>query len=394
MSTERTVSSVFFYPKISSVQKKFLSLHDNLDKVRKREKDDMLKQINQQLLNLAFSGLQIGIAVFDKAGNKTASNDVYDELQKEYQQESSIVKLAVKEGTPQKEIRTMDDGTCLEEIVVPVINEAGETDGFICHLNDVTERETMIEALRMAKEEVTEDIRLEEIFINNLNHEIRTPLNAIIGFNDILNGVAGHHMDETEKMMMKQHIHKNADRLIRLINDILDLSKMEKGTLTVHKTVVRLMEVCCRARDAVKGELQQGVKLLHEYPVALQDTRIYTDEKRLEQLLRNILSNACRHTAAGSITLKVSLFNDELDGEQMLRIRVDDTGSGIPMEKRDELFKPFKKLHDSTQGLGMGLAICKQIAKMLDGHIYLDHSYTEGSSFVFEMPFEAIKDNI
>ena len=354
----------------------------------------MLRQINQQLLNLAFSGLQIGIAVFDKEGNKTASNDVYEGLQSEYQQDNSIIDLAVKQGAPQKEIRTMDDGTCLEEIVVPVICETGETEGFICHLSDVTERETMIEALRMAREEVTEDVRLEDIFINNLNHEIRTPLNAIIGFNDILNGVAGHHMDESEKMLMKQHIHKNADRLIRLINDILDLSKMEKGTLTVHKTVVSLMEVCCRARDAVKADLQPGVKLQHEYPIALQETRIYTDEKRLEQLLRNFLSNACRHTVAGFITLKVSLFNDELDGEQMLRIRVDDTGSGIPVEKRGELFKPFKKLHDSTQGLGMGLAICKQIAKMLDGHIYLDHNYTEGSSFVFEMPFEEIKDSI
>ena len=351
----------------------------------------MLRQINQQMLNLAFSGLQIGIAILDKTGSETACNDVYAELRQEYPIDDSLVKKAVGEGKPQKELLTMDDGTCVEEIVVPVPNEAGGTDGYICHLSDVTERETMIEALRLAKEEVTDDLRLEDIFINNLNHEIRTPLNAIIGFNDVLNGVAGRHMEEHEKHAIKEHIHKNADRLITLINDILDLSKMEKGSLTIHKTVVSLMEVCCRARDSVKSEVQKGVKLQHEYPLALQDTKIYTDGKRLEQLLRNVLSNACKHTSVGSVTLKVGTFVDELDGQQMLRIQVDDTGIGIPQEHREHIFTPFRKVEAETKGLGMGLAICKQIAKMLDGHIYLDHEYTGGSSFVFEMPLEEVK---
>lgn len=352
----------------------------------------MLKQINQQLLNLAFSGLQIGIAVLDKEGKATACNDLYSELQQTYPLDGGLIQKAIGEGKPQKELQTMDDGTCIEEIIVPVLNEAGETDGFICHLSDVTERETMIEALRLAKEEVTEDVRLEEIFLNNLNHEIRTPLNAIIGFNDVLNGVAGHHMEEHEKHAIKEHIHKNADRLITLINDILDLSKMEKGSLTIHKTVVSLMEVCCKARDAAKPEVQKGVKLQHQYPKVLQDTMIYTDGKRLEQLLRNILLNACRHTSAGTITLKVGTFIDELDGQPMLRIQVDDTGVGIPHEHREQIFNPFHKVDAESKGLGMGLALCKQIAKMLDGHIYLDHEYTGGSSFVVELPFVEIKE--
>ena len=352
----------------------------------------MLTQINEELLNLAFSGLQIGIAVLDKDGKVTACNDLYGELQLEYPLEDDLKQKAIADGKPQKELQTMDDGTCIEEIVVPVLNETGEVDGFICHLSDVTERETMLEALRVAKEEVTADVRLEEIFLNNLNHEIRTPLNAIIGFNDVLNGVAGHHMEEHEKHAIKEHIHKNADRLITLINDILDLSKMEKGSLTIHKTVVQLMEVCCKARDAVKPEVQKGVKLQHEYPIALQDTKIYTDGKRLEQLLRNILSNACKHTSAGTVTLKVGTFIDELDGQPMLRIQVDDTGIGIPHEHRETIFDPFRKVDAESKGLGMGLAICKQIAKMLDGHIYLDHEYSGGSSFVFEMPFVEIKE--
>ena len=99
---------------------------------------------------------------------------------------------------------------------------------------------------------------LEEIFLDNVSHEIRTPLNAIIGLNDLLNGVAGQHMEEDEKLMMKDHIHKSADRLITVVNDILDLSKMEKGLLPLHKTVTSLMEICYKARESVKYEVQEG----------------------------------------------------------------------------------------------------------------------------------------
>ena len=149
---------------------------------------------------------------------------------------------------------------------------------------------------------------LEEIFLDNVSHEIRTPLNAILGFNDLLNGVTGQHLDEEEKMVMKEHIHKNANRLVNVVNDILDLSKMQKGCLQLHKTVVGLMEVCYKARESVKHEVSPEVQLKHEYPVALKDTYIYTDGKRLEQLVRIFLENACEHTKAGEVTLKVNTF--------------------------------------------------------------------------------------
>lgn len=232
------------------------------------------------------------------------------------------------------------------------------------------------------------DKALEEIFLDNVSHEIRTPLNAIIGFNDLLNGVAGQHMEEEEKLMMKNHIHKSADRLITVVNDILDLSKMEKGLLPLHKTVASLMEICYKARESVKYEVQDGVTLQHEYPVALKETTIYTDAKRLEQLLHHFLKNACRHTYSGTITLKVKAYEEEATGWPMLQMRVDDTGVGIPVDQRDLLFLPFRKIDGKTEGLGMGLAICKQIAKMLGGKVYMDEHYEGGSSFVLEMPFE------
>ena len=229
---------------------------------------------------------------------------------------------------------------------------------------------------------------LEEIFLDNLSHEIRTPLNAIIGFNDLLNGVAGQHMSEDEKIVMKNHIHKNADRLLSVMDDILDLSRMEKGEMRLHKTIVSLMEICYKVREGVKYEVREGVKLMHEYPMALKDTRLYTDGKRLEQILHHFLQNACEHTFKGAILLKVKSFLDYESHRKMLELRVSDTGEGIPYDQRELLFLPFRKLDGKSEGLGMGLALCKQLAKMLGGRVYLDETYVGGSSFVLEIPFD------
>jgi hypothetical protein len=124
--------------------------------------------------------------------------------------------------------------------------------------------------------------------------------------------------------------------------------------------------------------------------VALKDTFIYTDSKRLEQLLRGFLLNACQHTSAGTVTLKVKTFEDADSGREMLQLRVDDTGEGVDHDQFDLLFRPFRKADSKSEGLGIGLAVCKEIARMLDGRVYLDTEYENGSSFVFEMPFEAI----
>lgn len=231
---------------------------------------------------------------------------------------------------------------------------------------------------------------LEEFFLDNVSHEIRTPLNALIGFNDLLNGVTGQHMDEEEKMVMRDHINRNAIRLMRAVDDILDLSMMQKGVMSLHKTVVGLMEVCYKARESVKREVRQGVKLQHEYPITLKDAYLYTDGRRLEQILRNLLLNACQHTEDGTITLKVTTFEAEKDRRKMLRISVDDTGEGIPKDQSDFLFKPFHKVDRKTEGLGTGLAVCKGLAELMNGDIYQDTSYKGGASFVFEMPFEDI----
>ena len=237
---------------------------------------------------------------------------------------------------------------------------------------------------------IEQERNLEEIFLDNVRNEIRTPLNAVVGFCDLLNGVTGQHLKEEEKLAMKEHLHRNANRLMTVVDDILDLSQMQKSTLVLHKTVIGLMETCYKARESVKHEVAPEVKLRHEYPVALKDTYLYTDGKRLEQLIRIFLENACQHTSQGEVTLKVKTFELLDDNRTMLQIRVDDTGEGIPEMHRDQVFKPFWKLDQKQEGLGVGLAISRQIAALLGGRVYLDHDYNGGASFVFEMPLEQV----
>ena len=203
-----------------------------------------------------------------------------------------------------------------------------------------------------------------------------------------------------------QHVHSmGADspqnQKLFFIIDMLD-EAIEKGKqveivygyygtdLQLHKTVVGLMEVCYKARESVKHEVSPEVQLKHEYPVALKDTYIYTDGKRLEQLVRIFLENACEHTKAGEVTLKVNTFELLENGQTMLQIRVDDTGVGIREDQYNLLFKPFRKLDRRSEGLGCGLALSREIAKLLDGRVYLDQDYRGGASFVFEMPLEEI----
>ncbi|MBQ9216419.1 MAG: HAMP domain-containing histidine kinase [Prevotella sp.] len=339
----------------------------------------MTQLISQQMLNLAFMGLQIGVGIYDMEGRLISCNEEFRKLKNMYLLDDGPLQRTMQSKKDELTLLKGSDGVVLESYVTPCVDETGEIISYLYRLSDVTSQNAP-----------SKDKALEEVFLNNVSHEIRTPLNAIVGFCDLLNGVTGLHMEESEKLMMKEHIHQNANRLVSTVEDILDLSKMQKGCLPLHKTVVSLMEVCYKAREGAKYGLQKGVKMKHEYPTSLRDKYIYTDGKRLEQLLRNLLTNACQHTSAGSVKLKVSTFNEEDGGRKMLQIRVDDTGGGVDAEQQDMLFMPFRKIDHRSEGLGVGLAICKEIARMLNGRIYYDMAYKGGSSFVLEMPFEEI----
>lgn len=233
------------------------------------------------------------------------------------------------------------------------------------------------EELRVARDKAEEANRLKSAFLANMSHEIRTPLNAIVGFSSVL--VAGDSSPE-EKEQYCDIIQKNSDLLLHLINDILDISRMESGKIKFVWEQCDVVELSRTALSTVECGGRTNASFRFESPVA--SLVIKTDTQRLKQVLINLLSNAAKFTPSGSI--KLALAIDE--HRHLLELSVSDTGCGIPSDKSDRVFERFEKLNEFSQGTGLGLAICKLIVENLGGKIWVDNNYTGGARFVFTHP--------
>lgn len=242
------------------------------------------------------------------------------------------------------------------------------------------EKESLQESekkLRIAKEEAEHANASKSAFIANISHEIRTPMNAIVGFSQLL--VADDYTKE-EREVFSETINNNSDLLLNLINDVLDLSRMESGNM---KFVIRAVDLKYCVQEALKSvehRVQAGVELILDCPY--DSFILNTDGLRLQQLLINLLSNAAKFTEQGRIELLVR-YEEELS---QVRFVVTDTGCGIAEDMRNVIFERFEKLNEYAQGTGLGLSICRLIASRLQGEIYLDVDYTSGARFVFIHP--------
>ncbi len=219
--------------------------------------------------------------------------------------------------------------------------------------------------------------RMKSVFIQNMTHEIRTPLNAIVGFSRLISEIAS---QDSEMRQYTEIIENNNYNLLKLIDQVLDLSDLESGK-GVELAPVNI-ESCCR--DAVKEariHLNEGVKMEFIPPDA--PIRSVTDGKRVEQILLNLLQNACRATATGKITLACALEGDP----SRVVFSVTDTGIGIPEDKREEIFARFMKLDDFSQGSGLGLSICRMLAEKMGGSLIVDETYTRGARLILTIPY-------
>lgn len=233
--------------------------------------------------------------------------------------------------------------------------------------------------LKQAKEEAEEANRKKSAFIANISHEIRTPLNAIVGFSELL---AENEYTESEKQEFASLINHNAELLMNLINDVLDLSRLESGNYKVSVKEADWADCCRRALDSVRHRVAPGVELIFTCTAA--PYVLPTDAQRLQQLLSRLLLNAAKFTERGSIRL--ALETDEAN--RRVQVSVTDTGCGIPPEKHQAVFETFEKLDDFRQGTGLGLPICRNIALRLGGTLFIDPAYRDGARFVFIKPFE------
>jgi signal transduction histidine kinase len=232
-------------------------------------------------------------------------------------------------------------------------------------------------ALRKAKDESEEANRMKSTFVSNMSHEIRTPLNAIIGFSSILIDEIKDREDLKEYVKI---IHQNSDILLKLVNDILDISRLEANKQEFQFEAYDILPYCSSVVSTMQSTANEGVEVRFQYDKP--SLIIVTDIVRLQQILINLLGNAVKFTSQGHIEL--SLHPD--DTTQTLTVWVTDTGKGIPLEEQQHVFERFKKLDSNIQGTGLGLTICQMTVMRLGGEIHIDSSYTEGCRFVFTLP--------
>ena len=234
-------------------------------------------------------------------------------------------------------------------------------------------------ALRDAKDRAEESSRLKSAFLANMSHEIRTPLNAIVGFSDV---VASGGSSEDEQQGYVDIIKTNSDLLLRLINDILDVSRLEADRVTFTFEECDVVPLCQRVLASVSQARKSENEFIFECDRESMDMR--TDTQRLQQVIINLLSNADKFTRNGKITLGLKV--DEKQREVLFS--VSDTGTGIPLEKQKLVFERFEKLNEYVQGTGLGLSICKLTVEKWGGEIWVDPGYTDGARFVFTHPLD------
>lgn len=214
-------------------------------------------------------------------------------------------------------------------------------------------------------------------FLQNMSHEIRTPLNAMFGFAQLL-GLPDGSCTPEEKEQYNAYIYNSYKMLEMLVSDIIDIANFEHGNYRIELTDVPLNATCANALRSVEFRVPAAVRLYMTSDFA-DDHTVKSDERRIQQLLINYLTNACKNTQKGEIHLHVS--STEHPGK--VTFSVTDTGRGVPPEKAEAIFARFTKLNQFVQGSGLGLSICQTIAEKLNGEVYLDTNYTNGARFVF-----------
>ena len=320
----------------------------------------------------------------------------YDLVAPEYHKliEERVKKRVAKEALTDSfkfEIITKTNTRVWVELTTNSVIKHDEVVGIQGVARDVSERMEFEEHLKRAKEKAEEADHLKSAFLANMSHEIRTPMNAILGFSNLLNNPAITNEQQEEYIEI---INSRGNQLLQVINDIIDLSKIDSNQLSIEEKEFKLNdfleEIHSSFAQSIKEEYKKPIELKLEKGENDDKSLVLLDKTRLEQVLSYLLTNAVKYTEEGTITFGYEI--EQNAEEQQLKFFISDTGVGIPEEKQDVIFERFRQSDDSKTreygGTGLGLSISKGLVEMMGGAIWLNSVPSEGTTFYFTLPYK------
>ena len=241
--------------------------------------------------------------------------------------------------------------------------------------------------IRNAEQKAIESDRLKTAFLQNISHEIRTPMNSILGFSGLLKDK---NTSDTEKTDYLEMISKSSDQLLNIVNEVLDISLIETGNISINKKRVQLNNLLDELYLSFKPLIKKDISFSVIKGLSDQLSLILTDAIKIRQILSNLLNNAIKYTDNGHISYGYTRVIDKLE------FFVDDTGIGIDSEFHQKIFERFHKVEQENirlyEGVGLGLAICKGNIDLLKGEIWIESEVGKGSKFFFTIPYEPVYD--
>jgi PAS domain S-box-containing protein len=287
---------------------------------------------------------------------------------------------------PEENIQTKAKGArVLHTRKIPVLDASGEPSFLLGISEDITEAKKVQEALRQAQEEAEKASRAKSQFLANMSHELRTPLNAILGFSALLRDDATGRLDEATRLRFLNQIHSSGQHLLELINDVLDLSKVEAGQMDLLLQPVELGQLIDEVRATVEPLARTKSVALNI--VLAPELRLVADPAKVRQMLLNLVSNAIKFTPSGG---RIDIRRRRL--EALIEISVTDTGIGIAEEDLGRLFTEFQQLDagrgQRQEGTGLGLALTKRFAELHGGRVSVESKLGKGSTFTLHLPIQ------
>ena len=371
------------------VKKRLLLSHSEL---RRQATDlkSLINSINDIILEIDSKGYII--ALWSKThpdiyqlyieGDLNSIDDILDKNTAKKAREKIVHVIQTKETvTIDFNIKSTSNLKWFEASISPRLNDSNKV---VVSCRDVTEQKKLAHSIIVAKEDAEKASKSKSEFLSGMSHELRTPLNAILGFSQVLELDPEAPLTDSQKESVKE-ILKAGNHLLELINEVLDLSKIESGKLSISIESVPIKSVMEETLAIIKPfAAKNNIKII-THPTENSNEFVSADHTRLKQILLNLLSNAIKYNKQNG---EVTFYHDKINNK--FRFHVVDTGIGLSLGDLDEIFKPFhrlNKINNKIEGTGIGLAVAKQLVELMDGKIYVDSQKGIGSHFYVEFPY-------